>query len=145
MRDAAVRLIPVVAFLLWLLSLNLRAATVSHLGGDQVFYGSDILALGWMGPLIGQFGWFANLLLPLGLAFLLLERGRSLYPVIGWSLLVLAANSSFWDRIPDDSGQNYIIKFEPGFYCWMIAVVSVGIYLIFAYWRDKGISMEAPQ
>ncbi len=37
--------------------------------GIHTWTGTDILMMGWMGPLMGQFGWFANLILPCALIY----------------------------------------------------------------------------
>lgn len=112
----------------WAISLPLPAAYV----GDRVTYGFDVLGLGWLGPLMLHFGWFANLVLPVAMAAFLFGAApsRSWPQVAGWMVLLCGLNSLAWFNIPDDSGANPITRYGIGYYLWMLATIGGGAWLI---------------
>lgn len=100
-------------------------------GIDTVF-GSDILQIGWMGILVYQFGWFANLVLVPGL---LLATGwpnqaPKVNIAIAIILLILCVNTALWTSIPADNGENQIIAHRLGYWLWMISVVASAAWLL---------------
>jgi hypothetical protein len=81
----------------WIASLLLPTIDTQTSSGMVTDTGWTIAVVGWLGPLIGQFGWFANLILipALGLAAGQFGRAPRAKPAVGVILLVLVLNSAF--------------------------------------------------
>ncbi len=117
--------------LLWAASLALPAAIMGPLD-DNVFPGWAILFIGWMGPLVGQFGWVANLVLPVVIILSIIRN-----PPIAVSFVVAAfqailiVNALFWRKMYGDDGAGQIVSFGLGYYIWFCAMVgSTAVLLI---------------
>jgi hypothetical protein len=123
----------------WAASLPLPAAY----NENGVTHGFDVLALGWLGPLMLHFGWFANLLLPVAMATFLFGAApsRSWPQLVGWMILLCGLNSLAWFNIPDDSGPNPIERYGLGYYSWMLATIGGGGWLIALGWSQRRPSM----
>ena len=112
----------------WAASLPLPAAHV----GNRVTYGFDVLMLGWLGPLMLHFGWFANLLLPLAMAAFLFGAApsRSGPQIVGWLILLCGLNSLVWVDLYSDGSTKPIELHGSGYYLWMLATIGGGAWLI---------------
>ena len=105
----------------------------------------DGFAIGFIGPLgmlIGHFGWWANLWLPV--AVIRGWRGsaqRTQHPsidhVIGIVLTLLTINSLFWNDIPTDAGSDRIVRYGLGYHLWLAAVAGAGIATLYERIRRK--------
>jgi hypothetical protein len=96
-------------------------------GTEQSWFGGAIFLLGWMGALVGQFGWFANLLL-LGSWISFGFRWRRAAILLAGGALLLAAQTFalFGEAIPADEGgvnKLTLTHFMPGFYFWIASIV----------------------
>ncbi|WP_394648873.1 hypothetical protein [uncultured Sphingomonas sp.] len=91
----------------------------------QIAYGFHILQIGFLGPLICQYGWIGNLVLPIAA----LWRSR-------WPRLICAVafiNSLFWWYVADDGGEREIVHLI-GYYVWMTAMFIGALSL---FWLKK--------
>lgn len=96
-------------------------------GVEQLWYGGMILLVGWMGALVGQFGWFANLLLFaswISAAF----RWRLGAVLFAAAALLVAIQSFalFGEAIPADEGgfnKLMLTHLLAGFYFWIASIV----------------------
>jgi hypothetical protein len=106
----------------------LPALTFQSLSGtEQSWYGGVIFLLGWMGALVGQFAWFANLLLLGSWISIGFRWGRGTVLFAAGALLVAAQSFAlFGEAIPADEGgvnKLTLTHFMPGFYFWIASIV----------------------
>lgn len=106
----------------WALSLLLP------IGGG--YTGLDVLTIGWLGVIIGKYGYLANLTIFFGPPLLVLSRKPQ-----PWSSLVLAVFTAFtaycavvWDGILLGDQMNLVRlrPFGPAYYLWLLAVIVAG-------------------
>ena len=113
---------PVIAAsaVLFAASLILPAIAETYPGGMRIDeQGYLILAMGWMGILIAQVGWFANPLWLLGLILLWRQRWKG--AAIASVLAVLVGAVSFMlyrTGLPSDSGATIKAGLLVGFWVW---------------------------
>ena len=107
------------------------ADTVSSNGQRDTATGLIILAMGWLGPLVGQFAWFANLLLPIALWVAAKSRSgaRRFGLILAVLLGLLAASAMFWSSVPMDNGENVIVRYRPGYWLWIAAVIGGALWV----------------
>jgi hypothetical protein len=85
--------------------------------------GSQILVLGWLGPAMLQFGWFANLAMPAAVYRLLSARRETKLDILlAIVLSLLASDALLWRDIHTESGTIPVVAFASGFYAWLIAM-----------------------
>lgn len=101
-----------------------------------------ILNFGWMAVLIGQFGWFANIVLPAVLALTPLADTSSIVRklCIGLALLLLllTLNALMWSEIPTSHVANRVIRLRIGYYLWMGAMLGGAVFaLASAFWARE--------
>jgi hypothetical protein len=133
------RTLGLVALGLFGLSLALPVVFQSgHAGGpcDDSLRGIDVLALGWLGPLGGQVGWFANPLIAWQVVRRLLGREPALW--VAALCLALALTSFGWSSTPMDNGSLAICRREAGFYVWL----AVPVVLLVAALADRFLPRE---
>jgi hypothetical protein len=116
---------------LFLLACVLPAMTVFNTGRSarSQMFGLQLLLTGWLGPLVGQFAWYAN---PFHVLALVLLGRRRFRPALWVGLFVcgLGLTSLHW---PDDTvyaneaGVTFynLIRPHVGFYCWMASLVLI--------------------
>ncbi len=90
-----------------------------------------VLFLGWMGPLVGQFAWYANPLLLLGMITFMFRKWIATLVFIVLTLL-MAANTFllFFQEVPaDEAGVNMLMlqNLHIGFYLWIASTLTIGI------------------
>ncbi len=117
------RLFAIVICCGWILSLCLSAATLKVGPGDpRIQAGYDLLLIGWIGVIVWQIGWFANLLLPIMLAILLFPDLRLNRPMRFLRMaLILLMSLCTLDSLdlmirPDIYGT---VHLHAGYYVWM--------------------------
>jgi hypothetical protein len=117
---------------MWLMSMVLPVAEAGKGAALDWWPGYMVLIFGWFGFFFGQFGWLANLLLPIAVAIGVAARTpmRKTFAVLGALLLTAAANSLLWTYIPMDDGYHPIRSYGIGYYLWIIAVAGAGLALI---------------
>jgi hypothetical protein len=114
----------------WLASL---VQPVAATGRQGTFDGFAVGAIGPMGMAIGQFGWFANLLLPIQWRRswpLPYTRSARIDLVLGGILMLLAIDTCFWNDIPTDAGSDPIIQFGSGYFLWMASLIGTAILAV---------------
>jgi hypothetical protein len=113
------RLAGIVAILIWIASLALPAET--ECGFSHPNSGYLILLSGWLGPLAGQFGWYANLFMVWTIGRLLANKRPGIIPaIIG---LGLALSALAWKTTPTDTGYTTMCERHSGFYAWIACAV----------------------
>lgn len=117
-------------FAVWMGSLALPVAELEGNPPEQV-WGFYVLMSGWLGPLTGQFGWFANItfLVTIGRRFASVTGGR-FDVVLALVSLACAGNALLWRAMYDDVGSTPIISFSAGFYAWQVAIVGSAVSAI---------------
>ena len=105
-------------------------------------YGYVILRHGWMGILIGQMAWYANVLF---LAALVAIPLRKFNAGVGLSsaAFVFGLQSLFFHKFPkDESGLNYIFidRLGVGFPLWELSFLLLAVY----FFRKAGRSSTEP-
>jgi hypothetical protein len=115
--------------LCWATSLVLPTVAISLRG--EFNPGAYVLMIGWMGPLVGLFGWFANFLLPgvLVLTLFATPAPRPMLAVFAAVLLALCLNSLSWDHIPSGDSTSKISAFGPGYYLWLSTMAAAAVWL----------------
>lgn len=116
--------------LLFLLSLALPVVTFKDTrpeeNNDETWYGWGVLFLGWLGPRVGNYAWFANVLWLLGSLFL--TRGGKIPVVLLGIAALLALNTfSLPGKIADwnsESTRKQASELHYGAYVWIVAMVS---------------------
>lgn len=92
---------------------------------SEIAYGFHILLLGFLGPLIWQFGWLGNFALPLAALW------QSKWPRLVCAVAFI--NSIFWRYVADDVGEREIVHLI-GYYVWMVAMFVGALSL---FWLKK--------
>ena len=110
---------------------------------DETWAGYIVLLLGWLGPFLGQFAWYANPLLFVGMITFLVRQWVATIVLIALALL-MAANTCllFFQEVPaDEAGVNMLTlqNLHIGFYLWIASILTIGIGAIIL-WR-----LEAPE
>ena len=113
------------ALALWFASLT--QPVIWPCGGTDFFgryppyKGFEIMVTGWMGPLEGQVGWFANPLMIIVIGGLLLESRVGIWPAL--ISLGLAASSFWWTSLSTEHEPRKLCEHGPGFYLWIACAV----------------------
>lgn len=110
---------------------------------DPVWYGLRIMLLGWMGPLAGQFAWFANPLWLIGAVAFAFRKWNVALISLGLALL-FALNTVLLFVIPlpaDESKVNTtsLVRLRVGFYLWLasMAVLFVRTFAMRTQYLQK--------
>jgi hypothetical protein len=123
---------------LWAASFILPAVKTSK----GWYWGWEIALIGWLGPIIVQFGWYANIIMIPSLGYLALSEHKDLKKAArrGTFLVAFGLNSLFWSAFYWDSGSEPIHARSYGYYLWIIAVLGTGtgLLLITLNWRREG-------
>ena len=119
-------------------SLALPALTLDD---GTVWSGAYLFCMGWLGVVIGQYGWLANIAWFLAIFCLLL---RSRIPVIAFSvlalLLSLASFTVIGTEIPMDEAavkKATPTAFGPALYVWLLALLTPAIIIFWVKPRKQ--------
>lgn len=94
-------------------------------------YGFVLLLVGWLGLLDNYYPWLAN---PLWAATLALTHWRPGIAIVSGLLsLAFALSTTFFRRVPDDSGYQTIHQFEIGFFLWVLSSLLATIAAVIAW------------
>jgi hypothetical protein len=114
----------ILILLMWLASLALPVFTTCRAGYDHVG-GWFVLMMGWMGVIIVQPAWFANIAI-LAIAILLIVRRRA--PIwLGIIAAGLAACAWYFTDMVDDTGNVPICHYHAGYWLWL---ATAGVALL---------------
>lgn len=111
---------------LFALSLLLPVAVAQQTQGLNTISGLELLFIGALGPLAGQFGWYATPCLIVAIILLLRRRplaGR-LPAVLAVAMLLLLIDALSWNDYPNDGGSGPIVHYGAGYFAWVTAVVT---------------------
>ena len=116
----------------WVASLLLPVADSQHFDYVDRIDGWSMLKIGWLGPLILQFGWLANLIIipALGVAAGQYGEAPRTRLALGIVLALLVINSLFWSQVPDDAGQHKIVAYHSGYWVWICSMAAAATWLI---------------
>ncbi|RDV02546.1 hypothetical protein DXH95_11300 [Sphingorhabdus pulchriflava] len=131
---ALYRTISLLALFLWSLSMFLPVVTFDNRGIPTMLDGAHFLQNGWAGPIMLQFGWYANLLM-IPAAYVSSRNSikpRRLYFILAASLITLWGNTLFLSSIAGYTGTAPIVRWHAGYFLWMAATGSMGALLM---WR----------
>ena len=130
-------LLVVLAFILFFLSL-FEPVFITE---DKAIKGYWILAMGWLGFVIFQFAWYANLLSLL--AILLMTKRAVLAFILSLFALLVSTESFLFDEIPSGKGENIaIVDNDIGLYLWIGAHCAVLYAVILMLIRKTMIDHE---
>ncbi len=94
---------------------------------DPVWPGLQILAIGWLGVLVGQFAWLANPLWMAGMLFFVFRKWMVTLIFSGPALLfALNTLTMFVTELPaDEAGINtfHLVRLRIGFYLWLASLL----------------------
>jgi len=110
-------------------------------GGTEQWPGFQVLVVGWLGILVEQFAWCANLVMALSLIFLLFRRWLAA-AILALVALAIAADTLllFSHEVPADEGnvnKLQLVHLGPGFYFWVASMVVVVVGAIILRRRSK--------
>lgn len=128
------RAIALLALLLWLLSMFLPVVTLNNGGVPTMLDGVHFLQNGWAGPVMLQFGWYANLLM-LPAAYVSSRNAvkpERLHFIVAAALIAFWGNTIFLSSIPGFTGTAPIVRWHAGYFLWMAATGAMGALLM---WR----------
>jgi hypothetical protein len=118
---------------LWLASLVFPAVTTGPRPGDVAF-GLHILGTGWIGILIYQFGWLANVVFLLILVQLYGRHGHNIFDVsLALAMVIPVTQALMWRKI--QSGGPAIQSFGPGYYFWLAAMIGAAVTIVWGVKR----------
>lgn len=123
------RLLALACLLAWVLCLVMPAVRGCPAGRGDDPYGVLMAATGWLGPLIFQFGWFANPLFLIGVVWLMVAgRPSRITAGLGLAALALALTSLGLRDIPTDAPSPIrLCGFAPGFWVWVGAMAGLAL------------------
>jgi hypothetical protein len=120
------------SLLLLMIACAMPALDFQNFSGAQAqdrttSWGVSLLLLGWMGPLAGQFAWYANVFL-LGAWILRLLRLYRVSALLALVALFVAFDclAMYTHPLPADEGgvrQSYMVGLRIGFYFWIASMV----------------------
>jgi hypothetical protein len=120
MKNSMSRYAGILILVMWVASLILPVFSTCRAGYDHVG-GWFMLMMGWMGVIVLQPAWFANLLM-LVIAGLLLARGHA--PVwLGVLTVIIAAPAWLFKEMTDDTGAVPICHYHAGYWLWFATAV----------------------
>lgn len=114
--------------LLYAVSLFLPALDLEH---ETDRTGGAVLMLGWLGPLINQFGWLANLPWLIAIVLLIFRLWTPAFILSLFAVLVGLSSLTIVHKemLLDEGGVNkaIVLGLGPAFYLWMVALVLPAI------------------
>jgi len=142
------RYLPLVSVALFLMACVMPVLTFEKpdgaAGPGETWLGYHALAIGWMGILIGQPGWFANLFWFAGTLFLIPRGGRKILPLILsliGLLLAMSAMNLTGNEVPaDEAGvvRQKVRELHGGLYVWLLAIfVQTATAFYAMIWRRR--------
>ncbi|MCK5902741.1 MAG: hypothetical protein KAG28_06280 [Cocleimonas sp.] len=145
MQDFRLSLLKTIAILLVILAFFLFFISLFEpvfVTEERVIEGYWILAMGWLGFLIFQFAWYANLLSFLSILLMSTRAGTAF--ILALLALLLATESFLFDEIPSGSSEKSIaiIDNDIGLYLWIGAHCAVLYAAILMLIRQKMLEHE---
>ena len=141
------RAITLVALSLWVLSMFLPVITFDNGGIDTMLDGAHFLENGWAGPIMLQFGWYANLLM-LPAAYAASRntiKPRTRHFILAAALIALWGNTLFLSSIAGYTGDAPIVRWHAGYFSWMVATGTMGGLLMWRAIRARASQLHPHQ
>ena len=141
------RAITLVALSLWVLSMFLPVITFDNGGIDTMLDGAHFLENGWAGPIMLQFGWYANLLM-LPAAYAASRntiKPRKRHFILVAALIALWGNTLFLSSIAGYTGDAPIVRWHAGYFSWMVATGTMGGLLMWRAIRARASQLHPHQ
>ena len=140
MTDVRLPILKTIAMLLVALAFVLFFSSLFEtvfITENKVIKGYWVLAMGWMGFVVFQFAWYANLLSLL--AILLMSKRAGIAFILSVLALLLSTESFLFDEIPvGNGGKNIVIvDTDIGLYLWIGAHCAVLYAVILMLIRKK--------
>ncbi len=111
--------------LLWVLSLTQVVFYTTH----GVVMGFWVLISGWMGFVLFQFAWYANLLALLSVMLMARHPNRAMALAI---MSILLAGQAFWfEDIPGQAVPMHVVRLGMGFGLWYVSLLLLALGVIF--------------
>lgn len=102
-----------------------------HYEPGSTYYGYKVLVLGWAGVLVGSFGWIANPLYLVSIAYVIRRKPISCFLLC--VALILAISSFIFKNLSTSGVSNEYIKyFLTGFWYWLVSLLLMFIASIVA-------------
>jgi len=120
----------------WLLSLGFPAFQLSN---GEVWYGYQVLFIGWLGVVTLTLGWYAN---PFVASIVFWWPRSTSQTRLSLSLLVvvLSVTTVFVDMmggIPSDDARHPIQRFMAGYYVWQSCCIAPLVLWLWSLFRAK--------
>jgi hypothetical protein len=110
---------------------------------ESPMLGFVLLFIGWLGILIGQFAWLANLGWLLSMILLLLRRWvASLVTTVLTMLVALHTFALFTQRVPANEAATDYLRLQQvkiGFYVWLVSFLVIGISALILRSRERAL------
>ncbi|QTR48818.1 hypothetical protein [Candidatus Thiothrix anitrata] len=120
--------------LVWIIALFLPVFHTTN----GVVMGYWVLATGWMGFMVFQFAWYANLLELLGI--LLISRRPNWAMGLAVAGILLAGQAFWFEEIPRDTGTMHVVRLGLGFWLWYVGLLLITFSVIFGVHDDENIA-----
>jgi hypothetical protein len=117
--------------LVWIIALFLPVFYTT----EGVVMGYWVLATGWMGFMVFQFAWYANLLELLGV--ILISRHPNWAMVLAVTGILLAGQAFWFEEIPRDAGAMQVVHLGLGFWLWYLGLLLITFGVIFGVHDDE--------
>jgi hypothetical protein len=105
-----------------------------YLENNADWTGGAVLSMGWLGPLIGQFGWLANLPWLVALVLLLFRFWTPAFILSLLAVLVGLSSLTFVHKemLLDEAGvkKAIVLGLGPAFYLWMVALALPAVIAV---------------
>ncbi|MGG6268006.1 hypothetical protein ACQ4M3_15555 [Leptolyngbya sp. AN03gr2] len=107
----------------------------------DIYSGILVLFIGWLGALMLQFGWYANIPYLMSLVFVLMRKQESAIVYSAAALFIGITNTIwlFYQRIPGGAGNTdmRLQHLERGYYFWITALIIPFVWSAFRYLYSK--------
>ena len=146
MTDIRTSILKTIAIILVVLAFGLFFLSLFEpvfITDDKVIKGYWVFAMGWMGFVIFQFAWYANLLSLLAILLMFSRAGTAF--LLSLLALLLASQSFMFDEIPAGSSDKSIAITgdDIGLYLWIGAHCAVLYAVIMMLIRKKMMDYES--
>ncbi len=129
-RKIARRIVALALLCLWGIALFLPVFAEKNYLGPLDAKGFEILALAWLGPLLGQFAWYGNIALLFSIIVCLI--GKKPHPFLNFALIALAFDAfTAFGYFEVSGGWFEITGRRSGFFLWeAICLIMAGYGLL---------------
>jgi hypothetical protein len=131
--------------LLFLLSILIFAASLMMPGfvtssankHNDPMMGYEILALGGLGILVGQFAWYANMVFLVAVLVAMPGRQYRLGMILSAAAFFLGLHALQFKIIPGSGPKVVITHYAIGFYLWELSFLVLFVYFLFMFMKRR--------